>query len=117
MGTAAKGVPVTATGTAAGVYTKVYESTAALALHSCGAIGMKISQEDLDILASTLLTFQHLWTEQRISMVLLALSRLGIIHKAVPSHSAVNDLLDALYSTAEEKIPHFSAEELSTIVW
>ena len=96
---------------------KFQDSTAALALYSSGTIGMHISQSDIDILASIILSFRQVWTEQRIVMVLLALSRLGVIHGKLQQNSPTSKLLDALYTASEERRENFSAEELSTLVW
>ncbi|KAG7674539.1 hypothetical protein NADE_008300 [Nannochloris sp. 'desiccata'] len=96
---------------------KLHDSTAALALYSFGSIGMHLSQSDIDILSSILLSYRPMWTEQRVAMVLLALGRLGVVYGELQQNSPTCDLLDALYTASEEKLENFSAEELSTLIW
>jgi len=92
------------------------ESTAAMTLYSCGYIGMRLSQSDIDILSSVLLNFQPQWTDHRVVMVLLGLGKLGVVHGQLKQNSPTSELLDALYMASEERIGNFSADELSTLV-
>lgn len=89
---------------------EVHESTAALALYSCGVIGMPIARETLEILSKVILAARSEWSIGRIVMVTLALGKANVV-------PLQGDLHAALVEDAYARLLEFSPEEISTLLW